>query len=112
MMENDGNVSVPPLYTHLSFLKIQKKLKHGVIAKSDYHIYLLIFRSSRPEVFRKKGVLKHLTKFTGKDLHQRLFLNKVAGLATESLTQVFSCEFREISEHHFYRTPPVSAFTF
>ena len=29
MMENYGNVSVPPLYTHLSFLKIQKKLKHG-----------------------------------------------------------------------------------
>ena len=29
MMENDGNVSAHPLYTHLSFLKIQKKLKHG-----------------------------------------------------------------------------------
>ena len=37
-------------------------------------------RSSRPEVFCKKGVLRNFTKFTGKHLCQRLFFNKVAGL--------------------------------
>ena len=37
-------------------------------------------RSSRPEVFCKKGVLRNFTKFTGKHLCQSLFYNKVAGL--------------------------------
>ena len=37
-------------------------------------------RSSRPEVFCKKGVLSNFTKFTGKQLCQSLFFNKVAGL--------------------------------
>ena len=36
-------------------------------------------RSSRPEVFCKKSVLRNLAKFTGKHLCQSLFLNKVAG---------------------------------
>ena len=34
---------------------------------------------SRPEVFCKKGVLRNLTKFTGKHLRQNLFFNKVVG---------------------------------
>ena len=34
-------------------------------------------RSSRPEVFCKKGVLRNLTKFTEKHLCQSLFFNKV-----------------------------------
>ena len=38
------------------------------------------FRSSCPEVFYKKGVLKKLIKFTGKHLWHRLFSNKVVGL--------------------------------
>ena len=55
----------------------------------------------------KKGVLRNLTKFTGKQLYQCLFFNKVAGLrpATllkESLAQVFSCEFCEISKDTFF----------
>ena len=36
-------------------------------------------RSSRPEVFFKKGVLRDLTKFAGKHLCQSPFFNKVAG---------------------------------
>ena len=54
-------------------------------------------RSSRPEVFCKKGVLRNFAKFTGKHLCQGLFLNKVAGVHSfikkETLAQVFSCEF-------------------
>ena len=77
-----------------------------------------IHRSSRPEVFCEKGVLRNFAKFTGKHLRQSLFLNKVAGLRPEvcnfvekeTLVQVFSCEFCKISENIFsYRTPPVAA---
>ena len=42
-------------------------------------------RSSRPEVFCKKGVLRNFTKFTGKHLCQSLFFNKVAGLRPATL---------------------------
>ena len=37
-------------------------------------------RSSRPEVFYKKDVLRNFAKFIGKHLCQGLFYNKVAGL--------------------------------
>ena len=56
------------------------------------------YRSSRPEVFFKKGVLRNFTKFTGKHLCQSLFFS-----------QVLSCEFCEICKNtFFYRTPPVT----
>ena len=42
-------------------------------------------RSSRPEVFCKKGVLSNFTKFTGKNLCQGLFFNKVADLRPANL---------------------------
>ena len=42
-------------------------------------------RSSRLEVFCKKGVLGNFAKFTGKHLCQRLFFNKVAGLKPATL---------------------------
>ena len=35
-------------------------------------------RSSRPEAFCKKGVLRNFAKFTGKHLCHSLFFNKVA----------------------------------
>ena len=48
--------------------------------------YLLIAfvsynRSSRSEVFCKKGVLRNFAKFIGKHVCQSLFFNKVAGLS-------------------------------
>ena len=42
-------------------------------------------RSSRPEVFLKKGVLRNSTKFTRKHLCQSLFFNKVAGFSPATL---------------------------
>ena len=42
-------------------------------------------RSSRPEVFCKKGIVRNFTKFTEKHLRQRLFFNKVAGLRPATL---------------------------
>ena len=62
-----------------------------------------------------KGVLRNLVKFTGKLPYQSLCFNKVAGLRPnfikiETLPQVFSCEFYEISKNTFhYRTPLVAA---
>ena len=47
--------------------------------------FLVNFRSSRPEVFSKKGVLKNFEKFTGKHLFQGLFFNKVAALRPATL---------------------------
>ena len=37
----------------------------------------LLFRSSRPDMFCKKGVLENFTKFTGKHLCQVSFLTKL-----------------------------------
>ena len=47
--------------------------------------YPKTFRSSRPEVFCKKGIHRNFTKFTGKQLCQSLFFNKVAGLGHQHL---------------------------
>ena len=44
-----------------------------------------IYRSSRPEVFCKKGVLGNFVKFTGKHLCQSHFSNNVAGLSPATL---------------------------
>ena len=49
-------------------------IKFSIIADSIW-----LVRSSRPEVFYKKGILRNFAKFTGKHLCQRLFFNKVSG---------------------------------
>ena len=63
-------------------------------------------RSSLPEVlFYEKGVLQNIEKFTGKQLSQCLFLNKVEAcdfIKKETLAQVFSCEFCEIFKKTFF----------
>ena len=56
----------------------------------------------------KKGLLRNCAKFTGKHLCLRLFFNKAVGLSTcnfiekETLIQVLSCEFCEISKNTFF----------
>ena len=55
-------------------------------------IYCLNFivdfvKSSRPEVFCKKGIHRNSAKFTGKHLCQSLFFNKVAGLRPATLSK-------------------------
>ena len=61
-------------------------------------------RINRPEVFYKKAVFRNFTKFTGKHLCQSQACNLIK---KETLAQVFSCEFCEISKNtFFYKTPP------
>ena len=57
-----------------------------------------ISRSSHPEVFCKKSVLRNFAKVTAKHLCQSLFFNKVACkfIKKDTLLQVLSCEFFEI----------------
>ena len=51
---------------------LQKKQQKGLEA--------VVYRSSRPDLFYKIGVVKNFGKFTGKRLCQSLFFNKIAGL--------------------------------
>ena len=58
------------------------------------------FRSSRPKVFCKKGVLRNFVKFTGKHLCQSHFFNKVALLKKRLRHRCFPVNFAK-----FLRTP-------
>ena len=49
-----------------------------------------------------RGVLRNVSKFTGKQLCQSLFLIKLQVAKKENLAQVFSCEFYEISKSNFF----------
>ena len=53
--------------------------------KKLFHTSSFIYRSSRPEVFCKNGVLRNFAKLTGKYLCQNLSFNKVAGLRPVTL---------------------------
>ena len=66
--------------------------------------YQLAYHHRRCSV--KKVVLRNFAKFTGKHLCQSLFFKKVAGLRPATLlkkrlSQVFSCEFFEITKNTF-----------
>ena len=76
--------------------------------------WLNLNRTSRPEVFCKKGV-QNFTKFTGKHLCQSLFFNQVAGLRPATFFKktlwhrCFSMNFVKLKNTYFYRTPPITA---
>ena len=72
-------------YKNLSEEDKNKKREYGNVGETD--------RSSHRRCSVKKVVLRNFTKFTGKVCN---FLKK------ESLAQVFSCEFCEISKNTFY----------
>ena len=59
--------------------------------KLGHFVQLIVIRSGRPEVFCKKGVLRNLTKLTGKHLCQSLFFNKVTPFYTERLWWLLLC---------------------
>ena len=64
-------------------------------------------RSTHQSYSVGKGVLRNFAKFTEKHLRQSLFFNKVAGLSLqlylkETLAQVFSYEFCEVTKNIFF----------
>ena len=59
------------------------------------------YRSSCPEVFCKKGVLKNFGKFAGKHLCQSLFFNKVAALQAWLWYRSFPVNFVKFLKHLF-----------
>ena len=65
-------------YESFNFNFVLLFLKKTLAITTNMTNYLA--RSSRPEVFCIKGVLRDLTKFTGKHLCQSLFFIKAAGL--------------------------------
>ena len=67
------------------------------------------YRSSHLGCSLRKEVLGDFAKFTGKPLCQSFFFNKVAGLSLfkkETLPEVFSCKFCEISKNTFFTKYP------
>ena len=75
---------------------------YTLISKSWLFSDVLLVRNSHPEVFCKKDVLRNFAKFTGRQLCESRFFNKIAGVVPETLSQVFSCEFIEISKTTFF----------
>ena len=70
-----------------------------------------MYKSSHPEVFCKKGVLRNFTKFTRKHLSLNVFFNKVAGLHPVAIlkkTLWRSC----FEEHVFIEQLRASAFKY
>ena len=108
------NGCIVAIYTHdlINVGATFQEIADNVMASVE----LLDSRSSRPEVFCRKGVLKNFTTFTGKYLCQSLFFNKVAGLRPATLLKRVpgtgvSRKFCEIFKNtYFCRTPPVAAF--
>ena len=86
------------------FYKIRVEAWKPSMKWTTYRV--LLHRSSHRRCSVRKDVLKSLAKFTGKHLRQSLFFNKVAGwghfIEKDTLAQVFSCEFCEISKNTFF----------
>ena len=70
------------------------------ISTKCQRFFRVIFRSSRPEVFFKRGVLENFAKFTGNSPYWSLFLIKSSSpqlyLKKETPAQAFSYELCEI----------------
>ena len=101
-------------FRHVLALAISNKRPKALLWKKIW--YLCFWKTDRVvmsntskwkstrRVFCKKGVLRNFAKFTGRHLCQSLLIKK------ETLAQMFSYEFYEISKNTFsYRTPPVTA---
>ena len=61
------------------------RIKHIKKKTIEIILRLLKYRSSHQRCSVRKGVLRNFAKFTGKDLCQSHFFNKVAGLRTPFL---------------------------
>ena len=84
---------------HICFpVNIDKNFKNIC---SIEHMWITGFRSNRPEVFSKKGVLGTFAKFTGKHLCQSPFFDKPATLLEKRL-RYFSVNFVKFLRAPFF----------
>ena len=91
-------------YISPKVLNIHASIKKNMLEVTILPSWVNNSRSSRPKVFYKKGVLRNFAKFTCARVSFLIKLQK------ETLAQVFSWEFYEISRNTFsYRTLPVAA---
>ena len=78
--------SVPSIHYTVAFSPLRNSDHVLVSVSIEFHLNSKgSERSSRPEVFCKKGVFRNFAKFTGKHLYQSLFFNKVVGLRPATL---------------------------
>ena len=71
-----------------------------------------LVRSSHPDVFCKKGVLRNFAKSTGKHLCQSLFFTKVAGLRPKACNLIKKRlwhKYFHVNFAKFLRTPLMAA---
>ena len=105
---------------HIFFKEISQSFNYRnhllILLSRNWSSRCIFVRSSSPEVFCRKGVLRNFLKFTGKDLCQSLFFNKVAGFGPATLLKkklwhrCLPVNFAKILRTpFFYRTPPVTA---
>ena len=67
----------------------------------DITVHHSKFRSSCPEVYLRKGVLKIYSKFTGEHPKPQCNFNKVAKHFIRTLAWVFSCKFAAYFQNTF-----------
>ena len=93
---------------HQRYWRLKSWLRKKMAVKNRLKNTKRNTRSSRPEVFCEKSVLRNFTKFTGKRLCQSLFPNKIAGLRPAILLKkrhwrsCFLVNFCEISKNIFF----------
>ena len=86
-------------------IAVQKNLKifsGKHLQQSSFFLSPPSFRSSHQSCSIKKGVLRNLTTFTGKHLCQSCRSEACSFIKKETLAQVFSCEFCEMSKSTFF----------
>ena len=103
-----AGVAVKNLIFWRSFDNVFRSHCKGIIWRLDWWIISkhnkLFFRSSCPEVFYKKEVLKKFKNFTGINLCRSLFFDEVATLfKKQTPAQVLSCEFCETFKNTLFR---------
>ena len=103
------NENLPKKFLMKNFIvcAVWKKLSPNRVNLSC-EVWNSLHRSSRPEVFCKKGILKKFSEFTGKHQCQSLFFNKVAG----KKRLWYRCFPVNFGNTFLYRTPPVAASVF
>ena len=82
-MSSSSYLKVLPLITQNSSTSSPIRTNQRFCGLQALHWYSYMFRSSRPEVLCKKGILSNFAKFTEKDLCQSLFFNSMYYCETE-----------------------------